>query len=138
MQWDYVVLQDYSTRPTHIGDRGQHRADIASMANLVRAHSPEVTPILFETWERKPGHSYYAGTTSEFPGGPAQMQRELREGYNQSAEDLHFLFGVPAPVARVRQTITTPIPAVRTWQHWSSSERSTTGPWLACRKFSTH
>ena len=91
--WDYVVLQDYSTRPTHIGSLSGHRADFVSMYQTVAAHSPDVEVIGFETWARAPGHSIYAGTSPSFPGGPAQMQGELRDGYALSTMDVNFLAG---------------------------------------------
>ena len=91
--WDYVILQDYSTRPTHIGDLAAHRADFVSMYQAVAAHSPDVKVIGFETWARAPGHDFYEGSTPEFPGGPAQMQQKLRDGYALSTADLNTLAG---------------------------------------------
>ena len=92
-KWDYVVLQDYSTRPTHIGSLSGHRADFVSMYQAVAAHSPDVEVIGFETWARAPGHSVYLGTSPSFPGGPAQMQGELRDGYALSTMDVNLLAG---------------------------------------------
>ncbi|MCB9867348.1 MAG: SGNH/GDSL hydrolase family protein [Phycisphaerales bacterium] len=91
--WDYVVLQDYSTQPTHLGSVAVHRADFAAMYQTVAAHSPDVKVIGFETWARAPGHSFYTGATPSFPGGPAQMQAELREGYALSTADVNALAG---------------------------------------------
>ncbi|QDV72003.1 hypothetical protein [Botrimarina mediterranea] len=79
--WDYVVLQDFSTMPTHIGNLSQHLSSTLGMYNAVAARSPDVTPVLYETWARGPGHSFYTGGAPSFPGGPAQMQQELRDGY---------------------------------------------------------
>ncbi len=91
--WDYVILQDYSTRPTHIGDLAAHRADFVSMYQTVAAHSPDAQVIGFETWARAPGHEIYDGSPPEFPGGPAQMQQELRDGYALSTADVNALAG---------------------------------------------
>ncbi len=93
-QWDYVVLQDYSTRPTHVGDLAAHRSDFVTMYQQVAAHSPDVKVVGFETWARAPGHEFYSGTSPSFPGGPAQMQAELRDGYNLSTMDLNLLAGM--------------------------------------------
>ncbi len=79
--WDYVVLQDFSTAPTHIGNLPEHLSSSLSLYQAVAARSPDVTPVLFETWARGPGHSFYTGGSPDFPGGPAQMQQELRDGY---------------------------------------------------------
>lgn len=87
-QWDYVVLQGYSTRPTHIGELNQFRTDLAALYGEVRAHSPGAGAILYETWARAPDHSVYTGDAPSFPGGPAQMQKELRDGYRAAELDV--------------------------------------------------
>lgn len=91
--WDYVILQDFSTQPTQIGNLGLHRSSYTGLYQLVRNHSPNVKAVGFETWARAPGHSFYAGATPSFPGGPAQMQQQLRDGYNLSTADANALFG---------------------------------------------
>ncbi len=101
-QWDYVVLQGYSTKPTHIGDLNQFRTDLLALYSQVHTHSPGVEAVLYETWARQPGHSVYTGTTPSFPGGPAQMQEELRTGYDQAELDVDLAFetdcAIVAPV----------------------------------------
>ncbi|MBN2448523.1 MAG: hypothetical protein JXO22_17480, partial [Phycisphaerae bacterium] len=87
-QWDYVILQGYSMRPTHIGELNQFRVDLAALYGVVRSHSPGAGAVLFETWARAPGHSVYIGVDASFPGGPAQMQEELRAGYRQAEQDV--------------------------------------------------
>jgi len=92
-QWDVVVIQDFSTRPTHIGNLPLFRSDVVDMYEAVRAHSLNVAPVLYETWARGPGHSYYTGDNPEFPGGPAQMQQELRDGYELARQDVDAAYG---------------------------------------------
>lgn len=92
-RWDAVVLQDFSTQPTTLGNLALHRSSYVSMYEAVRAHSPNVKAIGFETWARAPGHSYYAGANPSFPGGPAQMQQQVRDGYNLSTGDVNALYG---------------------------------------------
>jgi hypothetical protein len=87
--WDYAVLQDFSTAPTHIGNVALHRSSALSMRNAVAAHSPNVTAIMFETWARAPGHSYYPGTFAN----PAAMQQEVRDGYTLSTGDINAAVG---------------------------------------------
>lgn len=87
--WENVVLQDYSTWPTHIGNLAQHLSSTLSMYQLVAARSPGAVPIMYETWARGPGHSVYAGANPSFPGGPAQMQQELRDGYHLSTNNIN-------------------------------------------------
>lgn len=91
--WENVVLQDYSTWPTHIGNLAQHLSSTLSMYQLVNTRSPGVVPIMYETWARGPGHSVYLGTTPNFPGGPAQMQQELRDGYHLSTNNINNFVG---------------------------------------------
>lgn len=91
--WDFVILQDHSTQPTHIGSLALHRSSFTGLYSLVRNHSPNVTAIGFETWARAPGHSFYLGNPPLFPGGPTQMQQELRDGYMLSNADTNALYG---------------------------------------------
>ena len=91
--WDYVVLQDFSTTPTHIGNLSEHLSASLALYNAVKARSPDVTPVMFETWARGPGHSYYTGGSPAFPGGPAQMQQELRDGYLASQANINASAG---------------------------------------------
>lgn len=88
--WDAVVLQDYSTWPTHIGNLPQHLSSSLALYQKVAQHSPNVVPVMYETWARSPGHSFYPG---QFPGGPAQMQQELRDGYHQSTANINTTVG---------------------------------------------
>ncbi len=91
--WDFVVMQDYSTAPTHIGDVTAHRANAVALYQETAAHSPAVVPVLFETWARGPANAFYAEPTPLFPGGPAQMQQELRDAYNLAASDIDLAAG---------------------------------------------
>lgn len=115
--WDYVILQDYSTRPTHLGDVAAHRADFVSLYQAVAAHSPDAQVIGFETWARAPGHEYYSGGSPAFPGGPAQMQQELRDGYAFSTADVNALAG--AGTARVA-----PVGDAWEYTNWSNLHAS--------------
>lgn len=99
--WDYAVLQNFSTLPTHIGNLAQHRADSVTLYQTIANHSPAVTPVLYETWARAPGHSYYTGSSPSFPGGPSQMQQELRDGYELARQDIDAV--TSADFARVAE-----------------------------------
>lgn len=94
--WEHVVMQDFSTKPTTThpdGDRPQHRADAVALYRKAANHSPSVQVVMFETWARAPGHFLYTGTNPVFPGGPSQMQTELREGYALSTGDINAAAG---------------------------------------------
>ncbi len=101
-QWDAVILQEFSTRPTHIGDPAAFRADALALFGLVRSHSSAARAVLYETWARGPGHEFYSGSPPLFPGGPAQMQQQLRDNYELARQHLVTAFGPgSAVVARV-------------------------------------
>jgi hypothetical protein len=90
--WNFVVMQDFSTQPTHIGNVAAHRANAVALYQATAAHSANVVPVLFETWARGPVNEIYDGP-SDFPGGPTQMQQELRDAYHLAAGDINTLVG---------------------------------------------
>lgn len=90
--WDAVILQDFSTQPTHIGNLAEHRSSYKALFELVKARSPNVKAIGYETWARGPGHSFYTGNPPSF-ANPAAMQAELREGYALSTADVNAVHG---------------------------------------------
>jgi hypothetical protein len=101
-QWEHAVLQDATEQPTQFGNLALHRSSSLAMYNLVAAHSPAVVPVMYETWARAPGHSFYTGVNPRFPGGPAQLQAELRQGYQLSTADINAAVGMDlARLARV-------------------------------------
>jgi hypothetical protein len=87
--WDALILQEYSTLPTHIGDPAAFRSNASALLNLVRQSSPSVLPVLYETWARGPGNSMYPGS---FPG-PDAMQQELRDNYQLARTTLDGISG---------------------------------------------
>ncbi len=92
-QWNYAVLQNFSTAPTHVGNLAGHRTDSVALYQAIANHSPNYTPVLFETWARGPGHSFYSGSSPSFSGGAAQMQSEVRTGYELAAQDIDAVAG---------------------------------------------
>ncbi|MCA9235021.1 MAG: hypothetical protein KDA44_06105 [Planctomycetales bacterium] len=91
--WEFVVLQDYSTQPTHIGNLSLHLSSTLQLYQQVAARSANVVPVLYETWARGYGNAFYAGALPDFPGGPAEMQAELREGYEMSTANIDAVVG---------------------------------------------
>lgn len=88
--WDAVIMQEYSTRPTDNVNFGNVPAFLAAAEGLYQAvldHSPDAQAVLFETWARAPGHSYYPG---EWPD-PATMQSELRHYYGVADDQLNTI-----------------------------------------------
>lgn len=93
-KWEHVVLQDFSTWPTHIGNLPQHLSSSLALYQTVATHSPNVVPVMFETWARAPGHDFYTPPVVEFPGGPTQMQQEVRDGYHMSTDNINAVVGM--------------------------------------------
>ncbi|TWU22650.1 PEP-CTERM sorting domain-containing protein [Bythopirellula polymerisocia] len=91
--WEHVVLQDFSTGPTHIGNLPEHLSSTLALYQAVAAHSPQVVPVLYETWARGYGNAFYTGVSPSFPGGPTQMQQELRDGYDLSTANINTTVG---------------------------------------------
>ena len=82
--WTWVVLQDFSTRPTRLGNVEQFIRDGETFSERIAKSSPHAGIILYETWARPPGVFYLL--KSGF--GPEQMIRELHESYARLRDDL--------------------------------------------------
>ena len=81
--WDFVVLQDYSTRPTdNAGDPEGFKSDATWFYDRIKNVTPETQVVLYETWARHPDHSIYPGTFTD----PAEMQAQLRFHYNDASD----------------------------------------------------
>jgi hypothetical protein len=91
--WDYVILQNYSTEPTHLVDGthsiSDHHFYGTSLYDSVIASSPGARVILFETWSRAAAHSLITGTSSPTSfASTTEFQSELRLNYRNLAEAL--------------------------------------------------
>lgn len=81
--WDFVVLQEYSTKPTdNAGNPTEFKKDATWFYDKTKAASPGGRVILYETWARHPDHSIYPTTFTN----PKQMQAQLRHHYNDAAK----------------------------------------------------
>ncbi len=93
-QWTYVILQNYSTEPTHLVD-GQHSlanhyAYGKQLCQQVMTNNPGARVVLFETWSRSAAHPLITGVSS--PGSfasTAEFQTELRTNYQGLADILN-------------------------------------------------
>ena len=82
--WDYVVLQEYSTKPTdNVGPASVFKDDATFLYDRVKASSPAAQIILYETWARHEDHSIYPGTFTD----RTQMQTQLNYHYNDCADN---------------------------------------------------
>jgi hypothetical protein len=98
--WDFVVMQEHSTKLTRVFDGSPgfpasleaSQADAIGLYQRATTRSPDVVPVLYETWARGPGHAFYAGASPDFRD-PAEMQAEIREGYDQLAAAINGAAG---------------------------------------------
>jgi hypothetical protein len=85
--WSWVVLQDFSTRPTQVGDVAQFMQDGETFSGRIAVKSPGAGILLYETWARPAGGYYHTGPGKVF-SGPEQMMQELHESYGRLRDDL--------------------------------------------------
>jgi hypothetical protein len=79
-RWDWVVLQDYSTQPTRMGNVAQFMQDGVTFSNRIAEHSPRAGIVLYETWARPPGDFYKTSGGRQF-SGPDDMMADLHRSY---------------------------------------------------------
>ena len=89
--WDFIVMQEHSTKLTRAYNGSppfpdsvdQSQSDAVALYDVATTRSPNVVPVLYETWARGTlGHEFfYTGDSPIFPGGPTEMQAEVRAGY---------------------------------------------------------
>jgi hypothetical protein len=82
--WDYVVLQGYSTESTHLESANyvnEFSSDALALYQSVLDHSSGngagVKAIMYQTWARAPGNSFYPGNFAN----AAAMQAEIDASY---------------------------------------------------------
>jgi len=85
--WTWVVLQDYSIRPTHMGNVAQFLHDGETFSERIAQKSPAAGILLYETWARPPG-AFYKGSAVGGFSGPDQMMDELHDAYGRLRDDL--------------------------------------------------
>ncbi|WP_309384346.1 Ig-like domain-containing protein [Cerasicoccus frondis] len=86
--WDYVVLQELSTGPTHVGSVEDFETNGTALNNLIKTNNASTETVFFQTWARERSHALYKGVNAQFPGGPAEMMAELRENIGDLADTL--------------------------------------------------
>jgi hypothetical protein len=101
--WDYVVLQNYSTEPTHMVD-GNHSVTNhylygTALYQRVMSNNPTTHVILYETWSRAAAHPFITGisSTNSF-ASTTEFQAELRANYHGLAEALNKAYPTNPPV----------------------------------------
>lgn len=116
-KWDYVVLQEYSTKPTDISGLGNptgFKNDAQTLYGLVKANSAKAKAVLFETWARNPNDaaeltSFYptqtAGKSAPYLDAANKMQAELRQYYGEAQEQIGTAAATLAPAGDAIQSL---------------------------------
>lgn len=82
--WDWVVLQEFSTGATHVGNPGEFFKSGSEFARFVTQSSPKAGIILYETWARPKASNLYSGVSTEKTFvDDRQMAGEIRENYSE-------------------------------------------------------
>lgn len=90
--WDWVSLQDYSNRATHMGNVEQFLKDGETFFHLIREKSPRSKIVLYETWARAAGADVYKGaSTPKSFVDPAEMTAEIVKNYHECQRRLNAL-----------------------------------------------
>ena len=87
--WDAVVMQEHSTKltraytgsPRFPESVDESKSTVVQLYNTVQLRSPNAVPVLYETWARGPGHTFYTPPNVIFTD-PEEMQAEVRAGYD--------------------------------------------------------
>ena len=102
--WTHVVLQNYSTQPTHIGSVAAHLTYGTILYQQVMSNSPQARVVLFETWSRAAAHALITGVSTPTTfASTDEFQAELRTNYYKLADVLNANYpgNPPAQVAPV-------------------------------------
>jgi len=90
--WDWVVLQDFSTEPTHVGKPDEFFKSGETFYQRIRHHSPKAKIVLYETWARPKGSQFYTGiSTPKTFVDAAQMNTEIQSNYTKLYHRLEVL-----------------------------------------------
>lgn len=91
-RWDWVVIQNLSTQPTHIGNLDQHLNDAEAFYKVIREKAPAAHIMIYETWARADGNAFYSGSSSKTSFvNRAEMNLELRKNYAETEQRLEAL-----------------------------------------------
>lgn len=99
--WTHVVLQNYSTEPTHLasGSVPNHYTYGSLLYRQVLTNHALTRVVLFETWSRAEAHSLITGVSSPSSfASTAEFQTELRTNYQGLANTLNAQYPANPPV----------------------------------------
>ncbi len=87
--WTHVILQNYSTLPTHLRNTQQHFDYGTQLYEVIIANNPDTQVMLYMTWARAAAHPMISGTsTAKSFASTDEMLSELRTNYYALAQKL--------------------------------------------------
>lgn len=90
-KWDWMVLQELSTKPTRIGNPDGFFNDAMQFYSLARAAAPDAKILLYQTWPRPPSSTYISAdgksTRKKFQSSE-EMLAEVVGNYAEAATRL--------------------------------------------------
>lgn len=93
-EWDFVIMQDRAAGPTRVeGNLAEHISSSLSLYQQVAAHSPDVVPVMYETWARAYPSDFYTAPNNYFTG-PSEMQAEVRDALHMSTDNINDTVGM--------------------------------------------
>ncbi len=93
--WDHVIMQGLSTEATQVlGHPALFVTDAITILGNVRNHSPAAKGVMYQTWARAQGHSFYP----TYFANPLVMHREIRANYRNAIPALEAVHGAGCAV----------------------------------------
>lgn len=87
--WNWVVLQDLSTKPTHLAKTNTFLADGEAFAARIAQTSPQAKIVLYETWAYDGKNPLFTGTSNKKGfANPDEMIGEISRNYEALLADL--------------------------------------------------
>lgn len=87
--WNWVVLQDYSSKPTHAGNVDEFMKNGQLFYDRIVQESPQAQIVLYATWALGPKNAIFSATPSSKQfADPAEMTEEIAKNYDILADHL--------------------------------------------------
>lgn len=81
--WNWIVLQDYSTKATHVGSVDEFMHNGETFYTRIALASPDAHIVLYETWALGAKNKIFAPVSSPLKyASPAEMYDEVHKNYN--------------------------------------------------------
>ena len=100
--WDVVVIQGQSKEAAmaeqHANMRASFKEGTAELCNRIKAKSPHVRIVFYETWARHADYWLVPKADKAVGNNPADMQARIRKWYRQVAQSAQKQSAMVAPV----------------------------------------